>query len=133
MSEEARQVVAAVEAAMKSFESAERARDPERLIAHFAPVAGFHMFSDGQRLTYEVMTAGVRQALPSLRSLEGGFSDQHVEVLGPDAALVSSAFHDTVVDGSGATTRTRGAASWLWRRIDGQWRIVYGHVDHYPE
>ena len=115
MSEEARQVVAAVEAAMKSFASAERARDAERLIAHFAPVADFHMYNDGQRVTYEAMTAGVRQ------------------VLGPEAALVSAAFRETVVDGSGATTRTRGAASWLWRRIDGQWRIVYGHVDHYPE
>jgi len=38
-----------------------------------------------------------------------------------------------VTDGAGAVTRSRGAVSWLWRRTDGGWRIVYGHVDHHPD
>jgi uncharacterized protein (TIGR02246 family) len=128
-----KEIVAAVEAAMRSFEAAERARDPERLIAHFASVPGFHVYSDGQRLTYEAMVAGVRQAFPTLRSIEGGFSDLQVSVLSPESALVSASFRETVTDNTGTATRSRGAASWLWRRIDAQWRIVYGHVDHYPD
>lgn len=128
-----REIVTAVEAAMRSFEVAERSRDHERLIAHFAPVPAFHVYSDGQRLTYEAMAAGVRQTFPTLRSIEGGFSGLDVSVLSPEYALVSAGFRETVTDASGTPTRSRGAVSWLWRRIDGQWRIVYGHVDHYPD
>ncbi len=128
-----REIVAAVEAAMRSLEAAERARDHERLIDHFAPVPGFHVYNDGQRITYEAMAAGVRQTFPTLRSIEGGFSDLQVSVLSPEHALVSAAFRETIQDGSGTTTRSRGAVSWLWRRIDGRWRIVYGHVDHHPD
>ena len=43
-------VTAAVEDAIRSFEQAERARDAEALIAHFAPVADFHIYSDQRTL-----------------------------------------------------------------------------------
>jgi uncharacterized protein (TIGR02246 family) len=127
------ETVAAVEAAMRSFEAAERALDPERLVAHFAPVEDFLVYNDGERVTYDVMVAGVRRTFPTLRSIEGGFSDLQVIVLGPDAALVAAAFREAITDEAGNTARARGAATWLWRRTDGDWRIVYGHVDHYPE
>ena len=126
-------IVAEVEGRIRSFESAQRARDAEGLLAHFASSAGFHLYNDGHRVGYEAMAAGVRLAFPSLRSIEGGFEGLGVLVLAPDAALATAAFREAVTDASGETHRLRGAASWLWRRIDGEWRIVYGHVDHYPD
>jgi len=35
---------------MQSFEQAERARDSDALIAHFAAIPEFHIYSDGTRL-----------------------------------------------------------------------------------
>jgi len=124
-------IVAAVQAAMTSFEAAERALDAERLIAHFAQVEDFHVYNDGQRLDYATMTANVRGAFPSLRSIEGGFHDVQVIVLAADAALATAGFREVITDGTGNVARVRGAASWLWRCIDGDWEIVYGHADHY--
>jgi ketosteroid isomerase-like protein len=128
-----RQIARSVEQALRSFEDAERALDAERLIQHFAAVPDFHLHNDGQRLSYEAMTAGVRSAFPTLRSIEGGFHDIQVIVLATDAALSTAAFHETVTDRTGHTTRQHGAASWLWCRLDGVWRIVYGHIDHYTD
>jgi len=54
-------------------------------------------------------------------------------VLAPDAALAAGTFREGTTDASGKTTRVRGAASWLWRQINGRWLIVYGHADHYPD
>jgi ketosteroid isomerase-like protein len=127
------QVTTAVEAAMRSFEAAERALDAEALIAHFAALPGFHVYNDGQRIDYETVTANLRNGFSSLRSIEGGFHDIEVIVLSPDAALATAGFREVVTDQTGEVTRVRGAASWLWRRIDGNWRIVYGHADHYPD
>jgi hypothetical protein len=61
-------VAAAIEDAIHSFEQAERARDAEALLAHFAPVPEFHIYSDGTRLSYDAMSAHIRAAFPTLRS-----------------------------------------------------------------
>src|SRR5262245_11892180 len=108
------EIVRSVEAAMRSFENAERALDAERLVAHFADVPDFHMYNDGQRLNHETMAAGVRAAFPTLRSIEGGFTDVRVLVLAADAALVTARFQETITDASGAEIRQQGTASWLW-------------------
>jgi len=83
------QVATEVEGAMRSFEQAERARDAETLIAHFAAIPAFHMYSDGTRLSFDQMTGYVRETFPKLRSLEGGFIDLNVIALAPDAALAA--------------------------------------------
>jgi hypothetical protein len=126
------QIVQAVEQRMRSFEAAERALDAEQLVRHFVIGPDFYIYNDGQRLTYEIMTTAVRSTLPTLRSIEGGFIDLHVMALAPDAALATARFQETVTDGKGSQTIQHGAASWLWRQIGGEWRIAYGHVDHYP-
>ena len=128
-----KRVTAAVEDAMHSFEQAERARDAESLIAHFAAIPEFHIYSDGTRLSYDEMAAYIRKTFPTLRAIEGGFIDLNVIVLAPDAALAAGTFREATTDTSGNTTRVRGAASWLWRQINGRWLIVYGHADHYPD
>ena len=124
-------IVAAVEVRVRSFEAAERARDPERLIGHFASVPEFHFYHDGRRATYPMMTAGVRSALPAVRSLEVTYGDVHVSVLTAEYALVSATFRrETVIDGTGAASQSQGGVSWLWRNADGQWLIVHGHISH---
>jgi ketosteroid isomerase-like protein len=128
-----RQIAQTVEQALRSFEAAERALDADGLIRHFAAIPDFYLYNDGQRLSYEAMTTGVRSAFPTLRSLEGGFDDIQIIVLASDAALSTARFQETVTDRTGSSTRQHGVASWLWRQIEGEWRIVYGHVDHYPD
>ena len=118
---------------MHAFEQAERTRDAEALIATFARLPEFHVYSDGDRLSYDAITDYIRDVFPTLRSIEGGFVDLNIFVLAPDAALATGTFRETTTDVSGNTVRVRGAASWLWRYIDGRWLILYGHADHYPD
>jgi ketosteroid isomerase-like protein len=127
------EIAGVVEARLRSFESAERSRDAEPLIAHFAAVPTFRIYNDGEAVGYDAIVAMIRTTFPNLRSIEGGFGDLQVSVLAPDHALVSASFRETVVDHDGVSTRSRGAVSWLWRLIDGQWYIVYGQVDHRPD
>jgi ketosteroid isomerase-like protein len=127
------QVEEAVTSRMASFEAAERALDASALVEHFSAATDFYMYNDGQRLTRQAMCDGVTQAFPTLRSLEGGFSGLQVHALAGDAALATATFSETITTQDGTVVRQRGAASWLWRRDAGEWRIAYGHVDHYPE
>jgi ketosteroid isomerase-like protein len=126
-------IVQSVERRIRSFEAAERALDAEKLIGHFSSGPEFYMHNDGQRLTYDAIAAAVRGAFPTLRSIEGGFEDLDLMVLSPDAVLATAKFREIVTDLDGNQAGQHGAASWLWRQIEGEWRIVYGHVDHYPD
>ena len=126
-------IVSAVEARMHSFEAAERDLDAERALAHFASVPEFHVYNDGRLLTYEQVAAGVLGGFPKLRAMETPFSNLRVSVLSPEYALVSASLRRTAADTSGTVTRSQGAATWLFRKIDGEWLIVYGQLDHRPE
>jgi ketosteroid isomerase-like protein len=124
-------IMAAVGARVKSFEAAERARDPEQLLGHYASAPEFHFYHDGRRANYDVMAAGVRKALPGVRSLEVAYSDLQVSVLSAEYALVSATFRrDLVIDSTGAAIHHEGGVSWLWHNIDGTWLIVHGHISH---
>ena len=76
--------------------------------------------------------AKIRKAFPELRSVEGGSNTIEVIVVGADAAFATESFQEIVTDGAGRRDRVRGAASWLCRRIDGQWRIVHHHEGIVP-
>jgi hypothetical protein len=112
---------------------AERALDASALVGHFSTAGDFYMHNDGQRLTGAAVADVVKQAFPTLRSLEGGFNGLEVLVLAANAALATATFHEMITTQDETVVRQRGAVSWLWRCYDGEWQIAYGHVDHGPE
>jgi ketosteroid isomerase-like protein len=120
-----------VAARVRSFEAAERARDAEALVAHYASVPEFYFYHDGRRASYDVMVAGVRKALPAVQSLNVTYTDVEVFALGAEHALASATFQrEIVMGGTGPTVRQQGAVSWLWRKVGAQWLIVQGHISH---
>lgn len=124
-------VIAAVSARIRSFEAAERARDAEALVAHYASVPEFYFYHDGRRATYDVMVAGVRKALPAVQSLDVTYADVEVSALSAEYAVASATFRrEIVMGGTGATAKQQGAVSWLWRKLGAQWLIVQGHISH---
>lgn len=123
-------IATSVDSATRAFEAAERARDPERTIAHLS--SDFYMYTDGVRTTYDSVVASIRSTMVSFAHFEPGFAHVAVRVLGPDAALVSLTFHDSIVTTSGETLRFTGPTTLIWERRGSDWLIVYADADHYP-
>ena len=46
-------IVTVVQGRVRSFQAAEHARDPERLIAHFASVPESDVYNDGRLVTHD--------------------------------------------------------------------------------
>ena len=127
------QIVQAVQQRMRSLEAARtraRCRDAGQSLFHRARVLHLQQWAASHvRRHVDGRSGG---AFPTLRSIEGGFEDLDIMVLSPDAVLATAKFQETVTDRNGNQTVQHGAASWLWRQVGGEWRIAYGHVDHYP-
>jgi hypothetical protein len=99
-------VISAVSARVRSFATAERARDAEQLLAHYAAGPECHFYHDGRRANYDLIAGGVRKALPGVRSLEVAYDDLEVIVLSaeqPSTKRVAS-------HGSGATWMASGSS-----------------------
>ncbi len=123
-------IAAAVDSATRAFQEAERAMDAERTIGYMSP--SFYMYNDGVRQDYEATAAQIRANMPTLRHFEPDWSNIEVTVLGPEGAMVSLVFRDSIIDASGALLQFQGTSTLAWRRIGRNWRIVYAEADHYP-
>jgi ketosteroid isomerase-like protein len=131
MTDTERQAIAAsADSATRAFEAAQRAMDPERVVAHIAP--DFYMYNDGVRAGYESTVQSIRDNLGSFQYMDPRFSDLETKVLGRDAAVVSFTFRDSLVDASGATLVLRGPTTLVWERRGAEWLITYADADHYP-
>jgi len=125
-----RAVAAAVDSATRAFEAAERAQDADATIAHLA--SDFYMYNDGVRLPYDSVVVSVRRTMGSFRAFEPRFDNLEVRVLGPDAALATFTFRDSIVTRDGDLLQLTGPTTLLWQRRDAQWLISYADADHYP-
>ena len=131
LSEAERGVIeASVDSATRAFQAAERARDAERTIAHLAPA--FYMYNDGVRSGYDSVVASIRATMGTFQHFEPEWRDLAVRVLGPDAALVTFVFRDSIVLASGETLQLTGPTTLVWARRGADWLIVYADADHYP-
>ncbi len=120
-----------VGAALDAFADAERARDLDAMLSFLDP--SFYMYGDGVRVDYDTVVAGMRATIPTLQRFETTWSDIEVNVVAPDYAFVTMIFRDAIPDDAGVTTRARGPNTFVWRRVEGQWRIIYVDADHYPD
>ncbi len=120
-----------VDSATRAFEQAQRALDPQQVLAHLA--VDFYMYNDGVRVGRDETVTQIEQTLTTLRHLEPGFRDIEVMVLGRDGAVASFTFHDSLVDATGMTMRFRGVTTLVWERRDLDWLITYADSDHYTD
>lgn len=123
-------VEAAVDSATGAFRAAEAARDTERMLAHLAP--DFSMLLDGARIGYDSVVSGTRRTMPAMVHFDPRWTDIRVRALGPDAAVSSFLFRDSVVLGDGEVAMGRGPTTLVWERRGSDWLIVHADADHYP-
>ena len=120
----------AVEAAVWAFHAADTAKDAEAVIGLLWP--DFTMLADGNRISYGDAVAGSREFMAGLELFDTEWTDLQITVLGPDAAVASFQFRDSIVTSAGDLIQNRGPTSFVWQRRAGEWRLLFADADHYP-
>ena len=123
-------IEASVDSATRAFQAAERARDAERTIAHLAP--DFYMYNDGVRSDYDSVVTSIRGTMGTFQHFEPQWKNLTVRALGPNAALVTFVFLDSIVMASGETIQMTGPTTLVWERRGLDWLIIFADADHYP-
>ena len=99
-------VSAEVEAATWAFHAADTALDAQGVIDLLWPE--FYMYGDGARSTYEDVATGAPAFFGNLDLFHTEWTDLRVTALGPDAAISSFTFSDSIVAKDGTITRNTG-------------------------
>ena len=120
-----------VEQVMDDLIAAGQALDAERIRAGYAenPVVALDgVIIDDFDARFEMTT----QFFGALRVAEGHYDNLHMEVLAPDAVVVTRNDHLSWTDTSGMAGEWHSAWTGVFRRIDGEWKIVYAHESTSP-
>lgn len=119
-----------VEAAVWAFHEADTSKNAEAVIDLLWPE--YTMFVDGNRVGYDDVSSGSRAFMADLATFHTEWTDLKVVPLGPNNAIASFIFSDSIVTKNGDLTQSRGPNTFVWQKRNGEWKIIYGDADHYP-
>ncbi len=115
-----------IEQLMAEIADAGRARDFDRIRAAYSE----NPVSVTNGVIIEDFDAHFELARPffeSLRTLDGSSRNVHLEVLAPDAVVVTQNDDIFWADTTGTEGEIHTASTVVFRRIDGEWKIIYSH------
>jgi len=124
------EITAEVETAVWAFHAADTAKNAEAVISLLWPE--FYMLADGARLEYDDVVEGSRGFLPNLEVFATDWTDVRITPLGPNHAVSSFLFRDSIVTSAGELIQARGPTTFIWEKRNGEWRALYADADHYP-
>jgi ketosteroid isomerase-like protein len=120
-----------VEQAWSEIMAGARALDPARIRAGYVQkptvVINGLIIED-----YDSQFEGIRRWLGSLRQLDATYDHVHLEVLTPAAAVATMNHHLWWTDTLGAKGEWHSAWTAVFRRTEGQWKVVYSHESVLP-
>ncbi|MBW7995316.1 MAG: nuclear transport factor 2 family protein [Candidatus Glassbacteria bacterium] len=133
MSEQEKAAVAeSVGKRVEWYVAAIRTLDLDRMLQFWADTDGFVFAGDGSlTIGYDAYAAQLRDAIGStaqVNSIE--IRDPQVYVLSRDAAAYSMEFEWSMTSVAGDTTRSRGAWTYVFKRLDGKWKVVHSAGKH---
>lgn len=124
----------AAEARVDEYIEAARRRDIDWFLNFWADVDGVVLAGDGKLLDRPAWVQELRKALADTREfLEFTFHNRHTYVLARDAAVHTTQFRWAVLQTSGKTLRMHGSWSYVFKNIDGVWKVVHSAGTHIPE
>jgi ketosteroid isomerase-like protein len=123
-------VRAEIEDALDRFHAADTTMNAEAVIDLLWPE--FTMLVDGERVGFDDVAAGSRAFMATLDLFHTEWTDVEIVPLGPDHAVSSFLFRDSIRTEAGELLQSRGPTTLVWERRRGEWRAIHGDADHYP-
>lgn len=104
--------------------------EPEPYLTHYSDDA--HFYYEGSGLPRKKFEAVVRKEMAAYEKFSTEMMSPQVEVLGPDAGVVSFRYRGEAVDTAGSTEQLTAAVTVVFERRNGEWKIVQAHESFPP-
>lgn len=119
-----------LESLTETIDAAWSELEPGPYIAHYSDDA--HVYYQGSHLARKQFEKVVRQEMGAHQEYSTTMMDPQVEVLGPDAGVVSFRYEATAVDTAGDSQEVTAAVTAVFERRAGEWKVVQAHESFPP-
>lgn len=133
MTDQERAAVAeAVEQRVSGYVEAIERQDLEYLLGFWADTEGFVLAGDGSlTIGYDTWATQIREIVAGTASvLHAEYKNPHIYVLARDAASYSMEFDWSMATTAGDTVSATGAWTYVFKRLDGEWKVVQSAGTH---
>ncbi|NGP78001.1 SgcJ/EcaC family oxidoreductase [Balneolaceae bacterium YR4-1] len=104
--------------------------DAEAYMSHYSEEADFYF--QGSYYSFDEFEAIVHDYLGSLQTSTLNMIDPHIEVLGPEGAVISYNYKGQNIDTTGVADNTEAAFTAVYKKQEGRWLIVQAHESMVP-
>ena len=126
------EIATEVEQRVAGYMEAVQRHDASWLVNFWSDVDGIVFAGDGNVAEgHDAIAKPTRDWIAGLESvIRAGFSNGHTYVLAPDAASHTAAFDWSIVNTAGDTVSSRGSWTYVFKRFDGEWKVVHSNGTH---
>ena len=132
--EEEAAIAKTVEQTVLRYIEAIRKLDLERMLEFYADSDAFVYAGDGTLTAgYDAWAAQLRETVGPLAAVHAiETTNPHTYVLGRDAAAYTMQFEWSMGTTAGDTVKSRGSWTYVFKRLDGHWKVVHSTGTHVP-
>ena len=121
----------AIDARLNDYAGAARRLDLGWFRGFWANSEAFVIAADGNLMDYRTWDEQLEKDLATIREMpEFEFFDGHTYVLARDAAVHTTRFRWSLVGTTGDTIRMQGSWSYVFKNLDGTWKVVHSAGTH---
>lgn len=107
--------------------------DPDKLFRDFWQSDGATFYLNGMAMTgYDKILDGFRQGMKSRQNTKITLNSEEIMVLGPGVAMHLAEFTNDMILENDSTVALKGYWSAVFRKIDGQWKVIHVHESFNP-
>jgi ketosteroid isomerase-like protein len=130
--EEKAAIAGAVEQRVAGYLDAIQRLDLDWILGFWADVDGYVFAGDGELTAgYETHAGQLREDVAGIATINSIVkSNEHIYVLAKDAASYSMEFEWSMTMAAGDTVRSHGAWTYVFKRLDGEWKVVHSGGTH---
>jgi len=101
--------------------------DAPGILSRLDPSPSSRFYVQGQSFNYVDLSLFLLQAFADMKSQQVIWLDSTARELAPDTVLWTSSGRNPVVESSGRELEYMLAETWMWKKLDGQWKAIHYH------
>jgi uncharacterized protein (TIGR02246 family) len=120
-------IVATINALMDQVSRTAETLDAQKTVAILTDAPDAVFFFCSKPYSKAALAKALAEIYGTLTSMKINMTKTQVTVLGPDAAVWTATGTTSSVGKSGETFEESLTETWIWKKIDGQWRVIHYH------
>lgn len=114
--------------ALNGYIAALKELNLSKTISYYSNTKDFLIYDNGKAWNYDEFTDALKNTFSQLKKATVSYNDFYVRNISENAVLITGSFHQSLTDTNDQQFNFDGTASFIWMKINGEWKLNYATV-----